>query len=613
MMKKTETDNAAKETGKTRIVRDLPLLPGEPLSALPGKAAKKAGLRPDSVRIWRILRRSLDARKKNNIRYTCTVEISDAPDAFGEGWIPGAGAGGSAVPRRYVPPAALPAAAPAEERETEKKSFCGRDSDAPSVEGAARPVIVGFGPAGMFAGLTLARAGLRPLILERGEPVEARTETVEKFRETGVLNPESNAQFGEGGAGTFSDGKLNTGTHDSRIGAVLLEFYRHGAPEAVLYEAKPHIGTDVLVSVVKNIREEILALGGEILFGRRLEDLITEETGGVRRLTGILVRCEKDGTTITVPCNTLILAAGHSARDTFEMLYRREIPMTRKAFSMGARIEHLQEDVDRAQYGVPRQKDGRGRSRRVLPAADYSLSVHLPDGSSAYTFCMCPGGYVFAAASEEGGLCTNGMSYSGRGGSNANAALLVTLQPEDFPGEGVLAGMFWQREIERKAYSYSAAVSAARPTPYPGAYLAPCQLVGDFLEDRPSTGPGRVQPTYLPGVVWGDLRRVLPEKITSVMAAALPELDKKLAGFASPDAVLTGPETRSSSPVRILRDTGCMSAVEGLFPSGEGAGYAGGITSAAVDGIRCGEAVLRRQEELLRGLSRQSVDSETTA
>ena len=418
----------------------------------------------------------------------------------------------------------------------------------------------------MFAALVLARAGARPIVLERGQAMEQRTAAVEAFRQGGPLDPESNVQFGEGGAGTFSDGKLNTGTHDKRMGWVLREFYRHGAPESVTYDAKPHVGTDVLVDVVRGIRQEVIALGGEVRFGARFERLVIEN-GAVAA-----VEYTKAGEKRLQSCRHVILALGHSARDTFEQLLSQDVAMERKPFSMGVRIEHLQADIDRAQYG---------RERGALPPADYSLNVHLPDGSSAYTFCMCPGGQVFAAASEEGGVVTNGMSYSRRDGDNANAALLVTLHTEDFPGEGVLAGMYWQRAIERRAYEVT------------GSYRAPAQLVGDFLSGRPSAGPGRVQPSYTPGVCWGDLRQVLPEKISGVLAAALPELGKKLRGFDDAEAVLTGPETRSSSPVRILRNADLQGSYRGLYPCGEGAGYAGGITSAAVDGLRCAEAVLR--------------------
>ena len=308
------------------------------------------------------------------------------------------------------------------------------------------------------------------------------------------------------------------------------------------------------------------SLGGEVRFGARFTGLMTE-AGAV---TGI--RYEADGEARSLPCRHVILACGHSARDTFASLLDQGVPMEPKAFSMGVRIEHRQEDIDRAQYGRPRGS---------LPPADYSLHVHLPDGSSAYTFCMCPGGEVFAAASEEGGVVTNGMSYSARDGENANAAVLVTLHPEDFPGSGVLAGMHWQREIEQTAFRAGGS-----------DYRAPAQLVGDFLAGRASEGPGSVQPSYQPGVRWTDLCQVLPEKIRKTLAASLPEFGRRLSGFDAPDAVLTAPETRSSSPVRILRGKDCSSSVSGLYPCGEGAGYAGGITSAAVDGMRCAEAVL---------------------
>ena len=441
--------------------------------------------------------------------------------------------------------------------------------DYPSVAGRTEVVIVGSGPAGLFTALRLIERGYRPVILERGRDVSARKRDIAQINRNGDVDPDSNYAFGEGGAGTFSDGKLNTNTHDFRNRWVLDEFARHGAPAQIRYDAKPHIGTDILVRVVRQIRETVIAGGGEVRFGAKLT--------GLRQENGAVTGVEVNGGEV-IPTRDVILAIGHSARDTFEWLRGAGISMVRKPFSMGVRIEHRQADLDMAQYGRPRGKD--------LPPVSYNLSCHLPDGTSAYTFCMCPGGYVFAAASETGGVCTNGMSYSGRSGENANAALLVTLHPEDFPGEDVLGGMYWQREIEQAAYRYAGQT-----------YRAVSQTVGDFLNHCPSTGPGRVKPTYAPGVVYGDLREILPACITDVMENALPALGKKLPGFDSPEAVMTGPETRSSSPVRIVRDENRQSeTLRGLYPCGEGAGYAGGITSAAVDGMRCAEAVISRYQ-----------------
>ncbi len=524
------------------LVRSLRLAPGEDRAVLRRRAAKKLGIRPDEISQERLVKRSLDARKKDDIHYVCSLAVSVRGDEE----------------------KLLARCASADLSLWREAEYA-----IPHAETAERPVVVGFGPAGMFAALLLAYAGARPIVLERGGDVDSRRAAVERFRDGGTLDAENNVQFGEGGAGTFSDGKLNTGTHDRRIAWVLRQFYLHGAQEEILFDAKPHIGTDVLGGVVKSIREDIVAHGGEVRFFSRLEGL--ESENGLLR--GVRVRSPEGA--YRLPCSRLILAIGHSARDTFSMLHALGLPMERKPFSMGVRIEHLQSAIDRAQYG-------RARGRE-LPPADYALSVHFPDGESAYTFCMCPGGQVFAAASEAGGVVTNGMSFSRRDGENANAALLVTLRPEDLPSPGLFAGMELQRQIERAAYACGG-----------GDYRAPAQLVGDFLAARPSTGARGVSPSYRPGVVWGELRDVLPEKICDVLARAIPHFGKKLRGFDDPDAVLTAPETRSSSPVRILRGEDlCSPALRGLYPCGEGAGYAGGITSAAVDGLRCAEALLR--------------------
>jgi len=518
-------------------IRDIALPPEHDPNQLVYEAAKLLRISPSKIRRLDLFRRSVDARKKPDVKIIYTVDVT--VDGSEQKIFKNSGCKRASIVTKQYYKAPKAAALP------EK-----------------RPVVVGFGPAGMFASLVLAMAGLKPLVLERGEDAAARHEKVQTFFGGGPLDPRSNVQFGEGGAGTFSDGKLNTGVNDPRIGWILEQFVAFGARDNILYDAKPHVGTDVLLNVVQNLRKRVIELGGEIRFNTQVTSLKTADG----HLTGLELENGE-----VIDCDQVILAIGHSARDTFKMLYDTGIPMEAKPFAMGVRIEHRQSDINNAQYGA---------EDPALPPADYKLVRHLDDGT-VYTFCMCPGGYVVAAASEEGGVVTNGMSYADRDGDNANAALLVTVNPAEFPYDGVLGGMKWQREIEEAAFRAGG-----------GNYLAPAQRVGDFLAGKASAGPGKVQPTYRPGVVWCDLHGVLPEKIARSIAMALPELDRNLSGFADPDAVLTAPETRSSSPVRILRDNGKQSALKGLYPCGEGAGYAGGIMSAAIDGIKCAEAII---------------------
>lgn len=505
-------------------------------------AAKRLRVPERALHEVRLAKKSVDARKKEDVRFVCTLEAEvDGEDKL-----------------------------LARLRDNRVQKGAAYHYELPRGERLPqRPVVVGLGPAGLFAGLVLAQCGQQPLVLERGLPVEEREKSVQAFWQRRSLDPESNVQFGEGGAGAFSDGKLTTGTGDARIRKVLEELAKAGAPGEILTDAKPHIGTDRLPGVVRRIREEIVALGGQVRFSTKVVGIRSREG----RLTGLEV--ESHGQREVVECSRAILAVGHSARDVFQLLESLGLPMQAKAFSVGARIEHPQSLIDTAQYG-------KFAGHPALGAADYKLSCHLGNGRGVYTFCMCPGGTVTGAASEEGGVVTNGMSVWARDGENSNAALLVGVGPQDFGGEGPLAGVDFQRRIERAAFRLAG-----------GDYSAPAQRVADFLAGRATAAFGEVRPTYQPGVVPGNLDGCLPGFVTGSMREALPVLGRQLRGFDWGDALLTGPETRSSSPVRVLRDESFQCpTLRGLYPCGEGAGYAGGIVSAAVDGIRCAEALV---------------------
>ncbi|WP_071396310.1 NAD(P)/FAD-dependent oxidoreductase [Bacillus tuaregi] len=516
--------------------------PSKENELLAQKIQKILRVKLDKILSFRISKKSIDAREKHNVRlvYSVDVEMENEKVYLGIKDV------SSYEPMEY----------------TIKKT-----------QKTTRPVVVGSGPAGLFSALILAEHGLNPIMIEQGMDVDRRKMAVEKFWKDGVLEPNSNVQFGEGGAGTFSDGKLTTGIKNIRIPKVLKELVEAGAPGEIAYLSKPHIGTDILIDVVRNIRKKIESLGGEVRFETKMKELIIEND----KVKGVLL--DRQGVSDAIETDAVILAIGHSARDTFYMLKDLGVEMIPKPFAVGVRIEHHQKDIDLQQFGS-------FANHPLLGASEYKLNAHLANGRGVYTFCMCPGGHVVAAASEKNSVVTNGMSYSARSGENANSALLVSITPKDFNGE-VLAAIEFQRKLERKAFELGGS-----------NYFAPVQLVGDFLENKGSKQLGDIIPTYNPGVTPTDLRECLDDFIVDSLKEGLRAMDKKLAGFIRHDAVLSAVESRSSSPVTIKRNPRTFeSNIKGLYPCGEGAGYAGGITSSAVDGIKCAEAIMAIEDK----------------
>lgn len=535
------------------------------------KIVSKYNIKKSDILDFRIIKKSIDARKKNDIHYNFTVEL----DVKNE--------------NTYL---------------NSKIEKCVK-SDIPSLKvqnlnSSLRnsPVIIGAGPAGLFSALTFIENGIYPIIIEQGKPVEDRQKDVENFMYNRILNVNSNVQFGEGGAGTFSDGKLTTGINSSFCQTVLSQFVKFGAPEQIMYLKKPHIGTDNLINIIRNIRNYIIEHGGTFYFNTKMIDFTISNN----HISSIIAKNVITGESLEIKTDNIILAIGHSSRDTFNLIYDKGLLLEPKNFSVGVRIEHLQSMINFSQYG-----EACNSSKLNLPPAEYKLAYHSPSGRSCYTFCMCPGGTVMASSSEENTIVTNGMSKFARDGVNANSALLVNVTPDDFSSNSPLAGIDFQKVLEEKAFILGGS-----------NYNAPIQRVSDFLasnslncsytlasknengeigykkNENNEIGYENVVPSYLPGTTYADLNKLFPKFVSDTLKEGLVYFDKKIKGFAHPDSILTGIETRSSSPVKILRNEKLQSNVSGIFPCGEGAGYAGGIMSAAVDGIKCTLSCLKR-------------------
>ncbi len=499
----------------------------------------KFKLNKNDIISWNISKKSIDARKKDDVFYVFAIDIQVKDE------------------KKYI-----------NFDHIEEYTF-------PSIKvnrkSLSNPVIVGAGPSGLFAALTLIKNGIFPIVIEQGKCVEERQKDVDNFLKNGILNEHSNVQFGEGGAGTFSDGKLTTGINNPLCKKVLEEFYNFGAPKQILYLSKPHIGTDNLINIIHNMREYIISKGGKFLFNEKVIDFNIKNN----IIQSVIYQNTNNNIISEIKTDSVILAIGHSARDTFEKLYEKNFLMEKKNFSVGLRIEHNQEMINKSQYGTI--------TKLNLPPAEYKLAYHAPTGRSCYSFCMCPGGMVIASSSEKETIVTNGMSKFLRDGKNSNSAILVNVIPEDFENTSPLAGIYFQKDLEKRAYKLGGS-----------NYNAPIQRVEDYLKNIKSNHIGKIKPTYMPGVTLSNLNDILPEFVNNTLKEGILYFDKKLKGFANPDAILTGVETRSSSPVRIIRNENLISNISGVYPCGEGAGYAGGIMSAAVDGIKCAISILKR-------------------
>lgn len=512
-------------------------------------ALEKNHIPQTEVLNWQISKKSIDARKKDDVHYIYAIDISLKNENY------------------YLK---------RKNKNIEKIKDYENNLIIPNLINihnniSKNIIIVGAGPSGLFAALTLVQNGISPIIIEQGKSVDERIKDVNSFRTTGKLNPYSNVQFGEGGAGTFSDGKLTTGIHSPYCKKVLQEFVNFGAPKEILYLAKPHIGTDNLVNIIKNMREYISSKGGKFLFNTKVTSFVFNNN----KINAVY--CSKTDSTSNnsekINCDIAILAIGHSSRDTFETLYKNGVFMEPKNFSVGVRIEHLQSMINTSQYGT--------KTNLRLPPASYKLAYHSPTGRSCYSFCMCPGGVVIASSSEPNTIVTNGMSNFLRNEINSNSALLVNITPDDFSSNSPLAGIYFQKDLEEKAFKLGGS-----------NYFAPIQRFEDFINNKKSEYIGSIKPSYIPGTTLSNLNTILPSFVSNTLKEAIVYFDTKINGFASPDSILTGVETRSSSPVKIVRDKNLVSNIQGIYPCGEGAGYAGGIMSASVDGIKCAVSIL---------------------